>query len=552
MKKDVIYIDIEDDITAVIEKLKGSKEKIIALVPPKGNAVLQSIVNLKLLKRAADSSGKQPVIVTSNHALTALAGGLGLYIAKNLQSKPTVPLADAEDLPDDAIEVSDKVGRLDESSNISDSHTTSPDDEVELSGEELASLQAADEPKAETSRKSIKSNKKNKANKVPNFDNFRKKLLIIGGVVLLLLIVGLTLFGRTKANISLKADTTPVDVSIQANLDASLPQSDPVNANFKAQVQQSKQTLSQTFTATGQKDLGTKASGSVTFSIKCSDVDGNPPTIPAGTGVSANGLTFITQTAANLTTPSFGGGCKFTSGGSIAVTAQDNGDKYNLSARSYTVSGFADVSASGSQMSGGTSNIVKVVSQSDIDDAKAKLQQQDSSNARAALKKAFGQGVSVLDDSFTVAYDGFSSDPAVDTQANNGTLTAQATYTLLGISNDDLNKALDSAITAKMTNKDQQRVYDNGFSHVQLQKVSSDDHSAVYKVASSGQFGPQFNTDDLRQQVAGKKAGEVRSLLQGLPGVQAVDINLTPFWASKLPNAGRIQIKLDVDKNASS
>jgi hypothetical protein len=49
MKKDTIYIDIEDDITAVIERVKGSPEKLIALVPPKG-AALQSVVNLKLLK----------------------------------------------------------------------------------------------------------------------------------------------------------------------------------------------------------------------------------------------------------------------------------------------------------------------------------------------------------------------------------------------------------------------------------------------------------------------------------------------------------------------
>ena len=68
MKKDVIYIDIEDDITMIIDKLKNSAEKIVALVPPKGNAVLQSVVNLKLLKRAASSVNKQPVIVTSNHA----------------------------------------------------------------------------------------------------------------------------------------------------------------------------------------------------------------------------------------------------------------------------------------------------------------------------------------------------------------------------------------------------------------------------------------------------------------------------------------------------
>ena len=31
MNKDVIYIDVEDDVTAIIGKIKASKEKIIAL-----------------------------------------------------------------------------------------------------------------------------------------------------------------------------------------------------------------------------------------------------------------------------------------------------------------------------------------------------------------------------------------------------------------------------------------------------------------------------------------------------------------------------------------
>lgn len=547
MKKDVIYIDIEDDITAVIGKLKSSSEKIVALVPPKGNAVLQSTVNLKLLKRAADSVTKQLVLVTSNHALVALAGGLGLYVAKNLQSKPALP-DDLDDVSvdDEPIEVSNNVGTLDTPTPVD----LSPDnDEIELGSEELADLQAADGA-AEAQKASIKS-KKSKTNKVPNFDTFKKKLLIVGGVLLLLLIIGLAIFGRSKATIHLKADTTPVDISLQATIDSGLSASDPTAASFKARVQQNQQNLNQTFNASGQKDLGTKASGTVTFSIKCSDVDENPPTIPAGTGISAQGITFITQSAANLTTSSFSGGCKFTSGGAIPVTAQDNGDRYNLGARQYTVSGFSNVSASGSQMSGGTSNIVKVVSQGDIDGATKQLEQQDTSAAKAALKKAFGKGVTTLDDSFTVAYSNVTSNPAVDSQADNGTVSAQVTYTMLAISNDDLNKALDAGVTAKMTNKDQQRVYDNGLSRMHLQKVDANAQKATYTITASGQFGPQFNTDELKSQITGKKAGEVRSLLQGLPGVQSVDINLSPFWANTMPNVNRIQIKLDIDKNAS-
>src|SRR5690349_4062740 len=88
MNKDVIYIDVEDDITAIIGKVKDSKEKIVALVPPKRIGVLQSAVNLRLLQRAATQSDKRLVLISNNSALAALAAAAKVPVAKNLQSKP--------------------------------------------------------------------------------------------------------------------------------------------------------------------------------------------------------------------------------------------------------------------------------------------------------------------------------------------------------------------------------------------------------------------------------------------------------------------------------
>lgn len=544
MKKDVIYIDIEDDVTAVIEKLKNSNEKIIALVPPKGNAVLQSVVNLKLIKRAADNAGKQPVIVTNNQALVALAGGLSLYVAKNLQSKPVLASAAAEVPEEEAVEVSDEAIAEEPSGPIPLSDDTG--DEVELSGAELAALKAADTPKkADTVAKTKKGKNKNK---VPNFDNFKKKLLIGGGIALLALIVLFILFGRTKATVVLRAETTPVDVAFDANLNASSSQSDPETYNLKAQTQESKKTITQSFTATGQKDLGTKASGNMTLSIPCSAVTSFPATVPSGTTVSASGLNFVTQSTATLSTPGGGGGCRFS--GTTSVAAQNNGDQYNLSPRSYSVSGNSSITGSGGQMSGGTSKIVKVVSQSDVDKAKSQLEQQDTNAIREELKKGFSDGVTILDDSFTTKLENVRSEPAVGEEANEGKVTADATYTLMGISDGDLGASLDAFITSKMTNKDQQRVYDNGFKNVKFEKLEQSDKTAKYKITTTGYYGPQFDTDALAKEIEGKKFGEARSYLQDLPGVKGVEINLSPFWARKLPNASKIEIKLDVDNTS--
>src|SRR3954469_9923983 len=89
--KDTIYIDIDDEITGIIDKVKVSDNKVVALVLPKRASVFQSIVNMKLLKRAADSSGKSLVLITSEAGLLPLAGAAGIHVAKSLTSKPEIP-----------------------------------------------------------------------------------------------------------------------------------------------------------------------------------------------------------------------------------------------------------------------------------------------------------------------------------------------------------------------------------------------------------------------------------------------------------------------------
>ncbi|HSX53017.1 MAG TPA: hypothetical protein VLF90_01450, partial [Patescibacteria group bacterium] len=89
--KSTIYIDVDDEITSIIEKVGDSKHKIVALVLPKRAAVLQSIVNMKLLKRTGDADKKRVVLITSEAGLLPLAGAVGLHVAKTLQSKPAIP-----------------------------------------------------------------------------------------------------------------------------------------------------------------------------------------------------------------------------------------------------------------------------------------------------------------------------------------------------------------------------------------------------------------------------------------------------------------------------
>jgi hypothetical protein len=55
--------------------------------------------------------------------------------------------------------------------------------------------------------------------------------------------------------------------------------------------------------------------------------------------------------------------------------------------------------------------------------------------------------------------------------------------------------------------------------------------------------GPDIDTNALKKQVAGKKSGDIKSIIQDNPGVTGVDVHFSPFWISKAPsNTGKITI----------
>jgi hypothetical protein len=61
-----IYIDIDEEITSIIDRLKKSREAEVIVVAPKRALLLQSLVNLRLLKRESDRRKKKLIIVTQD------------------------------------------------------------------------------------------------------------------------------------------------------------------------------------------------------------------------------------------------------------------------------------------------------------------------------------------------------------------------------------------------------------------------------------------------------------------------------------------------------
>src|SRR5207237_1391840 len=134
--------------------------------------------------------------------------------------------------------------------------------------------------------------------------------LFLAILALILLIVAwvLAFIVLPKAKITVKTDTSTVNTAPTFTADTAATAVDTTKNVTPATLKQLPKTDSAQVNATGQKDNGTKASGSVTLTLK--DCSQSQVIIPAGSGVSTNGLTFITQQTVTLNSVVIGGVCK--------------------------------------------------------------------------------------------------------------------------------------------------------------------------------------------------------------------------------------------------
>jgi hypothetical protein len=551
-QKDTIYIDIDDEITAIIDKVTASKERIVALVLPKRAAVLQSIVNMKLLKRSAENAKKHVVLITSESGLLPLAGAVGMYVASSLQSKPMIPPApdgmESSADTDPAIDESDDF-EPDEAANTPVGQLAGPAAFAATDEVETIEMDNDDEPASDTAGAGIAAAgaaaapkvKKNSKLRVPDFDKFRLGLILGGALLVLLVVFGyMANFVLPAATVSLTTDSSEISTNANLTLDPKAQELDVDNSVIPAKIETKQQTGTQQGLATGQKNKGTKATGSVTMTAQVCGTIGSPDDVPAGTGVSSGGKTFITQQNTSFGSKgTISGKCiNFQAEDDTPITAQSPGAAYNIAAGTFAVAGRSDVSAKSSDaMTGGTDNIVKVISQSDIDSVKQKLTAADSGSVKNDLKsKLQGEGYTAVVGSLQ------NADPAVTTSGNVGdeadtvTVTSVTTYTMYGVKKSDLEQYITSNVKDKI-NPSKQKILSLGADDAKF-TISSPSTSGPLQTSISATTlaGPEIKTEALKTQIKGKKTNDVRTIAQGTPGVTDVKVKYSPFWVSKVPN----------------
>ena len=577
MNKEVIYLEPEDDITDVLTKLQRAEQKLVALVPPKKATILRSAVNMKLIARTAKDCEKVAVIVTGDPAVIKLAMAARIPVAKTLQSRPMVPTPEMlqesksseQVIDEDLAEKSEKsAGNAQNPAKPASSATSkttktaseAPEGTLDASDADGAvTLDLTDEglaAAAEKGQKSAKSGKKStqSTQKVPSLEKYRKWIILgsVTGVLLIIFLVWAFVFAPA-ATITVAMRTTSENFSETVNFTTDINSENIAEGRLFAHQQSYEQKYETKVTATGEEDRGERATGELvlTKSAGASSVlvSGLSIDVPEGATFTAeNGLTYTAimakSTAVNdFETDCSGSGLSYTCSLTLTVPVQATapGDNYNLSAES-TWNSFSGASVSNPKaISGGTSNKVKVIAQSDVDQARDQLVSDHAEEGKESLfSDLTEQNAVVIEPSYTSETTNTTAIPAVGEEGDETTVSVTVKYAVYTVDE----AKVESFIAEKMALNDDQKLYSIGSPY--FERFTNLEESARLKTVVA--IGPVLTEGTILDRVKGVKIGEAQSILKSINGVSSVEIAPSYFWVRSVPNdPNKITINLQME-----
>jgi heme/copper-type cytochrome/quinol oxidase subunit 2 len=549
---DVIYLEADSEITEAIDKLKSARGREVRIAVPARSTMLQSAVNLKLLKKTAQKSGKKLVLISSDRATLSLAAGLGLLVAKNVKAEALLPssaVAPPRSSHEPVVidQAREEAGQSrGSSSSSSSSRSSSKSSSNNDSNNNYIDLSEDSQSDSEIQKANAGHSKKSKQSpKIPNFMGLNKKISIIVAVftAFIMLVLAYVFLPTAKVTLLAKAQKTPVNVEF--TLESTVKESDFSQGLVAANQLTVTKDLSAQYTATGKKDVGTKATGSVKISNATSS---NPVSLPAGATLTASGKTFSLNQAVTVPGATVSGGIV---PGTIntQITATQNGDSYNLSGATFSVSSGGPLLTATGSTSDGTTKIAVVVTQADIDKAQKEMIDSASQNAKQDVESKAGSDERFFPETFTSTVSGLTTSAPVDSESSGGTVSAKVKYSELSANNTDLDKLFTEQIKTQIPGSNQ--LYQSGWKDAKYSAKPSSSEKAEVKAISNAFYGQAIDTKQVARDLSGKAKKDATDVVTPkYPQVTGVQVESSPALAPNIPffaNRITVEIKVNTD-----
>lgn len=562
--KKVLYLEIDDEVTTIYDRLKTLKMKNVYIVVPKRAILFQSIVNLKILKRKAEDLEKNIYIITNDQNGIHLANKIGLTVYDKLEGHEHPSLVSGKFADDQA-----NITPLKASINTLEDETPTRRSEKKFSISDLIR-------RDKKSKFTVLQSGFGKKNKNEKKGDNRGKLvlvapnrqalvsLVIVTVIILLTITYVALPGATIAltpkSSVLKTSTNITLADIEANR-AEL-DTHPFHIIPSYSVSKKIQKVL-TYQTTGKEFKGENATGTITIINSSAN---EWPLVAKTRFQTGAGLVFRSQGAVTVPAATTNAPGKV----DIQVTAdemdtynQPIGEKGNIGPTTFFLPGLSAenqkklYAENKTAFTGGKTVVIKNILKEDIEAARVKMAEDLKAAAQAELQ-AYVKERNDSQKTNLVLLTGTdaikTSDPKITIPSNlegqkletfevKGEIVATGT----AYSKDELLSILKTELKLKK-NPEKKLVYidEESFTYRILPPEPTDQSSKKIKITATIQGIEEFEISPekengerfikkIKDHVMGKEIKEAEGYIQNLPEIDKVAIDSWPAWAPTLP-----------------
>jgi len=558
-----IYLEINEEITEVIDKLKKAEEKQLIFVIPRNSTLAQSVINLKLLLRAAKESHKRICIVTSDSVTRNLSGQLGIESfdsideVKNADWSPAAEAIAADSRPNFRVHnyqneserlVNDDVDLMtgtDESVEVEDKIKVR---KIKISDGEALPLAAATDDHSKDTNYLHRQLPKELRGKDMNNSKYRKYVNMgLVGLVFLALIAWAIYIPSATVAVTMK--TVEYKQKFQIVVDKNATVLDSAKAILPGVVVLLDKSLTKTYPATGTKNNGEKAKGTLTFS-NTNGVDNQQ--INAGSTVTSGQVSFTVDKTIIVPKGTLGSnGLPIAGTIQGSVTAVAGGVAGHFSDGSvFVVAGKpSTISAKGST-AGGTDKEVKVVTAEDIEKANVAIKDAMLTEGKPEiLDKATKEGVKVIDTSVAFELTSVQFNKKADDEADQFDAVGSGKLTVLGFAEQNLYDFAMSLATADLGSS--KTIINPEAATTNYTVLSNDAAAGLLKldVDFLGQSGQKIAAKTIVDKSIFKKKITAEVAISKMEGVESAKVAVSPSFMPFMPlRANRIDVRFDYKK----
>lgn len=540
---EIIYLESDEEITSVIDKIKNARSVSLGLVVPRNATLLQSVVNLRLILREAGILGKKIGIVTTDKIGRNLASQVGLPIYNSIkEDTPVFTPAPPTVRQDEIIEIDDTAKpeiKPQAPQGVSVHHFQEDRPVIRWRAKEKPVIQ-----NQESEKESVRTLNR-------QIDRKTRKLIWPILVVILILIsfVGYLLWPSAQVEIFVKAEDLNKSLPIVFTNAVTTP--DAKQNIFPGVLIEASEQNVQKFPATGQKNSGGYATGTVTF---YNGLDSLSHKYAAGTKIIASSKTYLLKTSLSVPGATVQNLKVVPGSATVEVEAETVGEDYNIKAGKFIIAGIpanqqaAIYAQSTSDFKGGFTKVVQVVSKDDYENAKNKVTEGLTAAIDQDLKTK-SAGLALIEKAMVMPEPEVTSSSNIDQEATEFEMKVKLTKQVMAYDNTKFVNFLIQTLSSQVSQDKMVAIASKNDIGFVIDKQAYDKGELDTTVNVAAKIANKISSDTIKTGILGKSRKTAEQFVLNQPGVSDVTFDFKPAFWKNISNLSR-NVKVNINYTA--